>query len=227
MSFGFSEEIASIRNAILDAETAKDGKILFFAAANNAGQNELELFPAFFESVISVRGTDFNGSFDPQYDPPSWPHKDGTCYGTLGKDVACGWTAGSLRKSGCSVATPIMAAIAATVILFVARNDSIFSQEAKDAIKTRRGILSVFNVMTVRSNRLDKRYLAPWQLFGRDAQRKLSSIAYALDRLPPQEPAKESHQKPQHSEAVDVIADESSFSVANLKTALVGDQARG
>lgn len=199
MSFGFSEEIASIRNAILDAETAKDGKILFFAAANNAGQNELELFPAFFESVISVRGTDFNGSFDPQYDPPSWPHKDGTCYGTLGKDVACGWTAGSLRKSGCSVATPIMAAIAATVIYFVARNDSIFPQEATDAIKTRRGILSVFNVMTMRSNRLDRRYLAPWQLFGRDAQRKLSSIAYALDGLPPQEPAKEPRQKPQHS----------------------------
>jgi hypothetical protein len=65
MSFGFPDEVASIRKAIINAEKVKKKKILFFAAANNDGLNILKMFPAFFESVISVRGTRYNKSFNP------------------------------------------------------------------------------------------------------------------------------------------------------------------
>jgi hypothetical protein len=191
MSFGFPHEVTSISEAIVDAEKVKEGKVLFFAAANNDGLNMPEMFPAFFESVISVRGTRYDGSFDPQYDPAPWPHKEGMMYGTLAKGVACGWTPGCLVKSGCSVATPIMVAIAATTIWFVTYQENRFSEGARDVIRTRRGILSVFGVMT-EDQPGTKRYLAPWQLFGRGAV-KVSSIGHALDKLPRQEP----RQKPQ------------------------------
>ncbi|KAF7543665.1 hypothetical protein G7Z17_g10559 [Cylindrodendrum hubeiense] len=87
MSFGFSEEVLSIRDAIEYADRVKEGKVLFFAAANNAGQNELELFPEFIDSIISVRGTDYNGNFEPRYNPPSWPYQEGYLHKNLLKDV--------------------------------------------------------------------------------------------------------------------------------------------
>ncbi len=189
MSFGFSDEIPSIRAAILEAERVKAGKILFFAAANNNGMNGDEMFPSFFESVISVRGTRCDGRFESQYDPSPWAHKEGLMYGTLAQNVPCGWTC--LVKSGCSVATPIMVAIAASIIRFVNDREDLFSEKARGAIGTRRGILSVFAVMTEKQQGL-KRYLAPWQLLGPgplDIERvreKASSISHALSRLPRQ-----------------------------------------
>jgi len=178
--------VLSIKDAILEAEKTKNGKILFFAASNNVGLNMPEMFPAFFESVISVRGTRYDGSFHPKYDPARWAHKEGTNYGTLGENVPCGWTPGCLVKSGCSVATPIMVAIAATVIWIVACEENTFSERARDVIRTRRGILSVFDVMT-ENQKGSNRYLAPWQLFGYNvgqAMVKLNSIGHALEKLP-------------------------------------------
>jgi len=187
MSFGFPHEVTPIREAIVDAQRLKHDKILFFAAANNDGPNSQEMFPAFFESVISVRGTKFDGSFDSQYDPQPWSHKGEIMYGTLGKDVACGWTAGSLVKSGCSVATPIMAAIAATIIWFVACPANGFSEKARGEIQTRRGILSVFDVMSEKQ-KSTKRSLEPWQLFkdgkGSMVENVEVSVRHALNKLP-------------------------------------------
>lgn len=186
ISLGFLYEVPSIRDAIVAAEQAKDGRILFFAAANNICLNMPEVFPALFESVISIRGTHYDESFDPNYNPAPWGHKEEIYYGTLGKDVACGWTQGCLVKSGCSVATPIMVAIAVTVIWVLACPENNFSKGAKHAIQTRRGMLSVLSVMT-EDQRESKRYLAPWHLFGNDdmqLERKINSIRHALDRLP-------------------------------------------
>ena len=114
MSFGFKNDVKAIQEAINDAEKKRKSQILFFAAANNSGENEPEMFPARSEAVISVRGTDHMGEMVPLYDPPNWAHKGGNQFCTLAKEVPCGFY--QEKKSGCSVATPIMAAIAAAVI---------------------------------------------------------------------------------------------------------------
>ena len=156
MSYGFADEIPIIRNAIVEAEKRN---VTFFAAANNSGLNEPEMFPAFMESVISVRGTRHNGSFEDDYNPKSWEHKPGPQFGSLARDVPCAWTSESLTKSGCSIATPIIAAIAAVLISFVDREQSL--KEYRDLIRTRRGILSVFRAMAIESQP-SRLYLAPW-----------------------------------------------------------------
>ncbi|KAM0432871.1 hypothetical protein ACHAPT_004573 [Fusarium lateritium] len=139
MSFGFSEEVKPIKDAIMQAEKLKGGKILFFAAANNDGLNEPELFPALFESVISARGTECNGEFIQQYNPKSWSHKSGIQYGTLARDVPYNWPVPKPTKSGCSVSTPILAAIAAVLISFVDRQKNWDVE--RYAIRTRGGWL--------------------------------------------------------------------------------------
>jgi hypothetical protein len=175
LSFGFAHDVKSIHNAILDAE--KDHSIMFFAAANNDGRNEPEMFPASMETVISIRGTRHDGSFDPQYNPKSTKH--GPQYGSLARDVPCGWISESLTKSGCSIATPIVAAIAGLIISFVDREDSL--KEYRDLVRTRKGMLSIFSMMsddkqTLVASRLD---LAPWQLYERHRRPKYL-IGHAL-----------------------------------------------
>ena len=191
MSFGFSDEVLCIRDAISHAEKIKQDKILFFAAANNDGLNMKEMFPAFLESVISVRGTSHNGSFVPQYNPATWSHNYGMkAYGTISQNVPCDWTAGKLKKSGCSVATTIMAAIAAVIIRFVSCEEAHFNdiENAQELIRTRRGMLSVFSVMTDYQKKQTRLYVAPWQLFGNgDDRKERHRIKYALSNLPPED----------------------------------------
>ncbi|RSL42017.1 hypothetical protein CEP53_012424 [Fusarium sp. AF-6] len=164
MSFGFNSEVTPIKNAIVKAERLKGGEILFFAAANNDGLNEPEMFPALFESVISARGTECNGEFIQQYNPKSWSHKTGAQYGTLARDVPYNWPIAKPTKSGCSVSTPILAAIAALLISFV-DNQKDWDAE-RHAIRTRRGIVSVFNFMAQDLDSFNSRlYVAPWQLY--------------------------------------------------------------
>jgi hypothetical protein len=178
MSFGFTDDVKSIRDAIIDAE--KDHSVMFFAAANNDGLNDPEMFPAFMESVISVRGTFYDGSFDPQYNPKSSHFNPGPQYGSLARNVPCAWISESLTKSGCSVATPIVAAIAAMIISFVDRKTTV--KEYRDTVRTRRGMLSVFRMMTddPEASRL---YLAPWQLFENN-RKPWALIEHALSNIP-------------------------------------------
>jgi hypothetical protein len=181
MSFGFEKDIVLIQNAITKAESERMGKILFFAAANNGGLNEPERFPARSEAVISVRGTDHTGATVMLYNPPNWAHKAGDQFCTLAKDVPCGFFP---NKSGCSVATPIMAAIAATVIASVERESS-FTQSERDAVRTRRGMLSVFRDMATFQNRaMERLYVAPWQLA--ENPRPFFLIGHALSIIPQQ-----------------------------------------
>jgi subtilisin family serine protease len=172
LSFGFADDKKAIHDAIIDAE--KDHSIMFFAAANNDGRNEPEMFPASMETVISIRGTFHDGSFDPQYNPKS--SKYGPQYGSLARDVPCGWTSDSLTKSGCSIATPIVAAIAGLIISFVDREDSM--EEYRDLVRTRKGMISIFSMMSDerQASRLE---LAPWQLYERHRSPKYL-IGHAL-----------------------------------------------
>jgi hypothetical protein len=190
LSFGFADSAPSIEKAITYAESLKGGKILFFAAANNQGLNQMELFPALCESVIPVRGTRHDGSFIQTYNPNTWPHRQGSeLYGTISEDVPCDWISDHLVKSGCSVATPIVASIAAMIIWFVSFKKASFGNvtSVQELIRTRRGMLSVFSLMTQDQEQL-RRYLAPWQLFkegDRTGMGTVHMIGYALMRLPP------------------------------------------
>ncbi|CAN9404123.1 unnamed protein product [Alternaria alternata] len=158
MSFGFDRTLELSKEAI-----EKASSMLFFAAANNDGLNSPELFPANHELVIPVRGTSYKGSFEDLFNPVTPGHKPGCRYGTLATDVPCGGPDDSrLIKSGCSVATPIVAAIAATIIMFVDWDSSL--QVYRSRVRTRPGVQSVFREMTKDQLVLDRRYLAPWQL---------------------------------------------------------------
>lgn len=84
MSFGFKEEQVCISRAIREVMYERDDSILLFAAASNYGANEQEMFPARYESVISVRGTTVNGDFE-DFNPPR-KNKE-KVFGTLGLDV--------------------------------------------------------------------------------------------------------------------------------------------
>ena len=187
LSFGFAESAACIEEAIIDAEKLKRGKILFFAAANNQGRNQKEMFPARCESVISVRGTSHDGSFIPRYNPDTWSESQGaTLYGTISENVPCDWTCGQLVKSGCSVATPIVAAIASMIIWFVSCQKETFvdNEDFQRLIRTRKGMLSVFRAMTEDQDPSTRRYLATWQLFESDnLMRKVHTIGHGLTRL--------------------------------------------
>lgn len=190
LSFGFAKSAPCIEEAIAYAEKLKGGKVLFFAAANNQGLNQMEMFPALCESVIPIRGTRHDGSFIPAYNPTTWSHRRGTeLYGTISEDVPCDWVTGQLVKSGCSVATPIVASIAAMIIWFVSCRTASFGNvvNVQELIRTRRGMLSVFSLMTQDQEQL-RRYLAPWQLFKEgdtSGMGTVHTIGHALLRLPP------------------------------------------
>ncbi|KAF4447058.1 serine protease [Fusarium austroafricanum] len=182
MSFGFRNEVEQIKDAILEAERWNGHRILFFAAANNDGLNEPEMFPAFHESVISVRGTKHNGEFVQQYNPRSWSYKSAIRYGTLAQDVPYAFSKAGPTASGCSIATPILAAIAAVVISF-ADSQGDWSKERED-IRTRRGMTAVFNLMAEgQESPIGRHYLAPWQLYENRKQPRYL-IGHALSMIP-------------------------------------------
>jgi hypothetical protein len=184
MSFGFGIDVKIIHEAITDAEKKRSNQILFFAAANNSGENDSEMFPARFESVISVRGTNYGGDVVSLYDPSNWSYKGWDQFCTLAKDVPCGFYPKPM--SGCSVATPIMAAIAAAIIALVERGG--MKKKFRDDVRTRRGMLSVFGAMTqMQQHRAAGRlYVAPWQLF-QDNRDPIYMIGNALSMIPPQD----------------------------------------
>jgi hypothetical protein len=116
MSFGFATRQDAIAKAIDQASIARQRKIVFFAAAANDGANKAELFPAYLSSVISVRGTNHYGSFVDSYNPPPVAtNVSSALFGTLGLDVQYDFPSLD-TKSGCSIATPIMAAMVSLVL---------------------------------------------------------------------------------------------------------------
>ncbi|KAI5460412.1 peptidase S8/S53, subtilisin/kexin/sedolisin [Mariannaea sp. PMI_226] len=137
MSFGFDDEIhvnckSVISKAILKAELKADPGVLFFAAAANDGGNRKEMFPARDMHVLSIRGTDEFGWPRP-FNPPEG-YNPSKCFMTLGLDVPGASLSTSdhegaeICKSGTSVATPIAAGIAATMLGYA----RIYEDEVKE-----------------------------------------------------------------------------------------------
>lgn len=159
LSFGFPRHVQGIREAMADAVHMKRGALTFFAAANNDGFNSREMFPANLgESVISVRGTDRAGSFDPRYNPPT--SSDEPVFGTLGVDVLSDWPGIDHGKhmSGCSVATPIAVAIAVMLLEFAAARPHEFEPDDLRLMRTRRGIFEMFKGMSIHAFPCDQRH---------------------------------------------------------------------
>ena len=157
MSFGFSEEPEVdgervISNAIAQAEAARNQGILFFAAAANDGGNQAEMFPARHHAVCSVRATDHLGRFLGLNPPPNPFGAD--VLGTLGKCVAGAGVCGSeeVVKTGTSVATPIAAGIAATILSYgqVRCRDNFLNQEMVSILKRRHGMRSMLLQLATR-----------------------------------------------------------------------------
>lgn len=187
MSFGFSRHSKVIDCAIEKAvrKRKKENRdIIFLAAANNNGSNEMELFPASHSSVISVRGTDYAGGFPRSYDPPPSPVKDNIAlFGTLGVDVPYDKGDPSVQMSGCSLATPIMAGIIAMIIHDI---DNTRNEDTLLCTKLRRrkGILQVLqDIATEERNK--RRYVAPWFFFRKKDEDREALVRNALSNLEP------------------------------------------
>lgn len=177
MAFGFEGPGESVESAIYEAERLKQDKVLFFAAANNNKNTVHELLPSRYNSVISVHGALHDGTFIPACNPQR--HGKGllrNIYGTLGQ-VRFG--PGQPTLWGCSVATTIMAAIAACTLQFMAQRKESLGH-LHTIMGTRDWILSLFDIMTrgqdERRERL--RFVEPCQLF-KDGDEGLEN-AFAL-----------------------------------------------
>ncbi|KAE8447647.1 hypothetical protein EG329_010618 [Mollisiaceae sp. DMI_Dod_QoI] len=184
MSFGFPNVVTQIRDAMDDAIMGKrkrNKEIVFFAAANNDGSNSEELFPASHETVISVRGTDHTGGFVKKYNPEPWPQNKGPLYGTLAENVPYDLGNPASKRSGCSIATPVLAGIMAMIIQYVnyaANGDARLCAR----LQTRGGVLRVLHYIA-NSGPEGRRYVAPWKFFERNEEDRLALIKHALAEL--------------------------------------------
>ncbi|CAO2652992.1 Nn.00g024030.m01.CDS01 [Neocucurbitaria sp. VM-36] len=142
MSLGWEQEHRFedryvVRNAISDAMTAQDQKVLFFAAASNFGGGKHELFPARHPQVFSVRATDSFGKH-PAFNASLPEETEVKVYGTLGVSVPTARRGGSeevVGRTGTSPATAVAAGLAALVIGYI----NAFGEGRWDNIRTQDG----------------------------------------------------------------------------------------
>jgi len=106
---------------------ALHNQTLMFAAASNDGANLGRAFPAKYPSVFCIHSTDGNGN--PSAFNPTADEKD-VNFSLLGENVCSHWPAGKNGHndivnvmSGTSVATPIAAGLAASVLSFVRQQE--------------------------------------------------------------------------------------------------------
>lgn len=127
MSFGIREYHEPMKTAI---SHALHHQTLIFAAASNDGANLGRAFPAKYPSVFCIHSTDGNGN--PSSFNPTADEKD-VNFSLLGEHVQSHWPAGKNGHkdivkvlSGTSIATPIAAGLAGSILSFV-------RQQEKDA----------------------------------------------------------------------------------------------
>jgi hypothetical protein len=180
LSFGFRKRIDCIEQAITQAKNKSGISPIFLAAAANEGSNTGEMFPASLDVVISVRGTDASGKFESRYDPDT--ESDNTSqrlYGTLGKQVFCGWPEDPAKldmwMSGCSVATPILAAIVALILQSVDFSEYSFTTEERLKFRSRKGMMKVMEKISVKKEN-NRWYVSFWKLFDETGKVKLSTL---------------------------------------------------
>ncbi|KAM0454211.1 hypothetical protein ACHAPV_008481 [Trichoderma viride] len=183
MSFGFKEEQPCISRAIREVMYERDDSILLFAAASNYGANEQEMFPARYESVISIRGTNANGDFE-DFNPPRNQNEE-MVYGTLGLDVPSAGLSDDneeVYKSGTSVAAAVAAGIAGLLLGYISnRSEKATFPELNKKLRTRQGMRAVFMEIASRTQKEHCLYLTPWKLMGKSEEARWGIILAAVD----------------------------------------------
>jgi hypothetical protein len=181
MSFGFRKRVDCIEQAIVKARNKSGRSPIFLAAAANEGSNTGEMFPASLDTVISVRGTDTSGRFESRFDPDTDADTAGQrLFGTLGNKVFCGWPEdpgkSDMWMSGCSIATPILAAIAALILQSVDVADFSITAEERLKFRSRKGMMKVMEKISAKKEN-NRWYVSFQKLFDENGKVKLSTLA--------------------------------------------------
>ncbi|PHH77791.1 hypothetical protein CDD82_3358 [Ophiocordyceps australis] len=175
MSFGIREHNERMKTAI---SNALHGQTLLFAAASNDGANFGRAFPAKHPNVFCIHSTDGNGNPSP-FNPTA--EGKNVNFSLLGEHVSSHWPAGKKghnqdvnAMSGTSVATPIAAGLAASVLSFVRQQEQYMdpgNELLGSWLKDFHSMNEVFKVM-VRHTRGGYDYITPHELFDRSSTRE-------------------------------------------------------
>ncbi|PSR80203.1 hypothetical protein BD289DRAFT_374413 [Coniella lustricola] len=175
MSFGIREYNELMSTAI---SNALNKRTLLFAAASNDGANLGRAFPAQYPSVFCIHSTDGNGN--PSNFNPTASETD-VNFSLLGEHVSSHWPAGVNGHdqtvnvmSGTSVATPIAAGLAASVLSFVRQQDqhtAVESERLGPWLKRDNSMDAVFKSMVRRRRGVGYDYITPHVLFDSDSTR--------------------------------------------------------
>ncbi|PMD47898.1 subtilisin-like protein [Hyaloscypha variabilis F] len=176
MSFAIREYHELMSTAI---SNALNKRTLLFAAASNDGANLGRAFPAQYPSVFCIHSTDGNGN--PSNFNPTASETD-VNFSLLGEHVSSHWPAGMNGHnqtvnvmSGTSVATPIAAGLAASVLSFVRQQDQHIAVESERLgpwLKRDNSMDAVFKSMVRQRRGVGYDYITPHVLFDSGSTRE-------------------------------------------------------
>jgi subtilisin family serine protease len=176
MSFGIREYNEPMKTAI---SNALHSQTLLFAAASNDGANLGRAFPAKYPSVFCIHSTDGNGN--PSAFNPTADDKD-VNFSLLGEHVSSHWPAGKSghndfvnTMSGTSIATPIAAGIAASVLSFVRQQEQHMppgSESLGPWLKDVHSMDAVLKSMVKGTRGAGYDYITPHVLFDHESNRE-------------------------------------------------------
>lgn len=167
MSFGSTTINQDIEMAIQKARDTKPNPTIMFAAASNSGLNIHRTFPASDMNVIGIHSLDGYGNDNGGLNPPILTHRDN--FGTLGLGIEMLWEGVSEFKSGSSYATPIGAAVAANLLIWLdymnKHRQDILDPYVYTFLRTTEGVRHMFMRSRKHSESSKIDYVAPWFLF--------------------------------------------------------------
>ena len=177
MSFGIREHNEPMTAAVANALSC--GKTLMFAAASNDGANLGRAFPAKYPGVFCIHSTDGNGN-PSTFNPTA--HERDVSFSLLGENVSSHWPFGKKghrqhvnAMSGTSVATPIAAGLAATVLSFARQQEQRMTPGKESLapwLKDTHSMDTVLRSMVRQTRGVNYDYITPHLLFDTSSTRE-------------------------------------------------------